>query len=91
MRACGLCVCVCVYVCVVGCVGVGVWVLVWACGHVWVCGCIVDSRGLYYKTLRICYVPQMDRFCHKLVSFILSDTNTLAYYGIHALEISNVL
>jgi hypothetical protein len=33
---------------------------------------------MYYKTQQSRNVQQMDRFCNKLVSFILSATNTLA-------------
>jgi hypothetical protein len=32
----------------------------------------MDYGGLYYKTLRIGNVPQMDRLCSKLVCLILS-------------------
>jgi hypothetical protein len=52
--------------------------------------------GLYYKTLQIHNVRQMDIFRNKLVSFILSVTNTidqintLAYCGIRTLQIRQV-
>jgi hypothetical protein len=30
------------------------------------------TRGLYYKTLRVCNVRQMDTFCNKLVLYIVN-------------------
>jgi hypothetical protein len=37
-----------------------------------------NTRGLYYITLRTCNIRQINRFPIELVSFILSDTCTLA-------------
>jgi hypothetical protein len=57
---------------------------------------IFYTRGLYHKILRTRKVWQMDRYCSKLESFILSVTNTpaltntLAYYEIHTIRICNV-
>jgi hypothetical protein len=51
--------------------------------------------GLYYKILRKCNVQEMDKFRSKLVSRILSVTNTLAltntlaYYKIRTLRTHN--
>ncbi len=55
------------------------------------------SRGLYCKTLRICNLRENVRFRNKLVTLawtntlLLEQTNTLAYYGIRRLRISNFL
>ncbi len=57
------------------------------------------TRGLYHITLRTCNVRDAERLCSKIVLFVclfcqslsLSWTNTLAYYGICALRIHNVL
>jgi heme/copper-type cytochrome/quinol oxidase subunit 4 len=38
-----------------------------------------NTMGLYYKTLQIRILQQMARFRSKLVSFLLSVTNTLAW------------
>jgi hypothetical protein len=38
-------------------------------------------KGMYYKTLRSRNLRKIDRFCNKLVSFLLSVVNTLAYYS----------
>jgi hypothetical protein len=37
------------------------------------------SRAQYYKTFRFSNLRQMSRFCNKLVSFLRSVTNTLAW------------
>ncbi len=29
---------------------------------------VILTKGLYYKTLRFCNLPEKDRFCSKLVS-----------------------
>ncbi len=37
-----------------------------------------NAKGLYYKTLQVCNLKKINRFCSKLGSFLLSVTNTLA-------------
>ncbi len=59
-------------------------------------GYSIGPRGLYYKTLSIRNLWEMDIFCSKLVSFLLRATNTLAwtntlaYYGIRTLQTHHV-
>jgi len=53
----------------------------------WLTDLTSNIEGLYYKTIRIRNLWQMGRFRSKLVSFLLSVTNTLAYYRIHKLQI----
>jgi hypothetical protein len=54
-------------------------------------------KGLYYKTLRIRNLRENVRFRNKLVTLartntlLLEQTNTLAYYGVSRLRISNFL
>ncbi len=38
--------------------------------------CVKDSGGLYYKTLRICNVRQMDKFFNKLGPYIVGHLQT---------------
>ena len=59
---------------------------------------ILDKfRGLYYKTLRIRNLRENVIFQNKLVTLartntlLLEQTNTLAYYGVRRLRISNFL
>jgi hypothetical protein len=57
---------------------------------------VARLKGLYYKTLHVRNSRQMARFFSKRVSFLLSVTNalvwanTLAYFQIRKLRISNV-
>ncbi len=54
-------------------------------------------KGLYCKTLRIRNLQKNVRFRNKLVTlawtntFLLEQINTLAYYGVRRLRISNFL
>ncbi len=56
-----------------------------------------QTRGLYYKTIRISNLREMDRFRSKLLTFgsdndTLAWTNdALAYYGVCRLQIHGVL
>jgi len=44
------------------------------------------DEKVVYETVWIRNGQKMDRFCGKLVSFLLTLTNTLTYYGISALR-----
>ena len=54
-----------------------------------------SPRGLYYKTLQVCNLQNINRFCSKLlllllsVNYTLAFTNALAYCGISTLRICN--